>query len=221
MSSTKYYSTQEIKQLEVLAMQGTKNTPAIPNFTLMQRAGLAAFNLLQEKYPKAKNIVVLCGAGNNAGDGYILAALAQEAGLDARCYYLKDPEALKEPAISAYHSAKKAGVVIESFETNTGVTGADIIVDALLGTGIQGSLQKDYLKAIESINAAHKPILAIDVPSGLNADTGEIIDCAVKADVTMTFIGLKLGFSMENSEKYCGELHLNKLGLAEELYQSV
>lgn len=216
MQAKNYYSTKKIKQLEQLAMQGTATIPAIPEFTLMQRAGAAAFELLRKKYSKAKHFMVLCGAGNNAGDGYVVAALAQEAGFDVVCYYLKDPITLKQPAISAYGLANDAGVFIEPFNKAVSIDDTDVIVDALLGTGIQGRLQEDYLKVIYWINTSNVPVLAIDVPSGLNADSGDVLDCAVEADNTMTFIGIKQGFSTEQAKPYCGELHLNTLGIADE-----
>ena len=187
----------------------------IPGFELMCRAGEAAFAQLQRRWPQARRIEVFCGGGNNGGDGYVVAALAKQAGLAVRLWALSNK--LKGDAAQVAGMARDAGVDIEPWQGEPPEDGA-VVVDALLGTGFSGALREDYAQAIAAINAAAAPVLAIDVPSGLSADTGMHGGDAVRASLTVSFIAWKCGLFTGMAPEHCGDLLLEDLALPGELY---
>ncbi|MDF2183184.1 NAD(P)H-hydrate dehydratase [Grimontia hollisae] len=183
-------------------------------YSLMERAGQAAFNALRTRYPEVKNILVCCGSGNNGGDGYVIARLAKEAGLSVTLWSLADPLKLQGDALTAQQKFTAAGGVIHQGTTPCG--GFDVIVDALFGTGLCHEVSGKYLSAIESINRTHCPVIAVDLPSGLNADTGRIWGDAVVADLTVSFVALKQGLFTGKARDCCGDIHYDGLGIGEE-----
>lgn len=200
------YETNAIRALESKVIDSKEDSsPA-----LMQRAGLAAFELLQEKWPTAQKIAVCCGKGNNGGDGYVVARLAKQAGLDVSLYVIEPPGS--DTAKQVASAAEEAGLVPAEFE-NRGILAADVIVDALLGSGLKGDVNPTYESVIMAINAAKTPVLAIDIPSGLDGDTGSVQGCAVQADYTITFIALKQGLFTHKGPAYCGQVSVNNLGI--------
>jgi len=182
------YTAGQVRRLDRCAIEGH----GIPGMDLMERAGCSAFEAARQAFPAAKRWLVLCGAGNNGGDGYIVARLARAAGLEVTLCALKDPATLNGDAATAAARWAAAGgsstawpiVDLERF---------DLIVDALLGTGLDREPAGDYGAAIEAVNRAGRPVLAVDIPSGLHADTGVIQGRAVRAALTVTFIGNKRG----------------------------
>ncbi|MCM2132090.1 NAD(P)H-hydrate dehydratase [Larsenimonas rhizosphaerae] len=171
---------------------------------LMRRAGMAAWRLLRQRWPDVASLSVLCGGGNNAGDGYVVAALARQAGLRVQVVALKAPQHLTGEAQGAWHMARDAGVHVTPWHPQLRLDGA-LVVDALLGIGVQGPLRAPYDAAIDCINRSNLPVLALDVPSGVNADTGQVEEAAVCADITMTFIGRKVGLYTGSAVDHVGE----------------
>ncbi len=171
----------------------------VPGFELMQRAAAATFRQLVRLWPQPGPVLVLCGAGNNGGDGYLIAAAARRHGLDVCCLAMTAPERLQGDAHQAWQAAVNDGVAIHRLDAITEaevaamVDRADLLVDAMLGTGARGAPRKPFAAMIERCNAAAAPVLAVDVPSGLNASTGAVAGVAVQAAATVTFIGLKTG----------------------------
>lgn len=210
------YTIKQIKQLEQLAIEKWN----VSAQELMQRAGAEALDLLKNKYPAAKKIAVFCGSGNNAGDGYVMAAKAMAAGITPVCFYLTDPLTLKQPALQAYEQAVQNGVVIQAFSDDLPLEDYDVLVDALLGTGFKGDLQKNFYQAITLLNNTNKPVIALDVPSGLNADTGQVTEIAVEAQYTLTFIGVKQGLCTADAPDYCGNVWITDLDLPKELFEA-
>ena len=190
----------------------------IPGYTLMRRAGQAVLNVLCEHYPQAKRILVLCGAGNNAGDGYVVARLAQQQGLDVRVVSLIDPEQLQGDALQAYHQWNECTAL--SVNDVALINDADVVVDALLGTGLTRDVEGVWLNWIDALNYADKPVLAVDVPSGLDALTGSIKGAAIAATITVTFIGLKAGLFTASGKACCGEIVFDGLAVPEAVYES-
>lgn len=199
----------------------------VAGFDLMQRAARAGFRQLMRHWPEASSVLVMCGAGNNGGDGYLIAAAAQRQGLQVRCVAVADPARLKGDARQAWQSAQQAGVPVELWADlaadamETALTGADVIVDAMLGTGIAGPLRSPFDEAVSKVNQAGTSVLAVDVPSGLNATTGWIETEAVDAAVTITFIGLKLGLLTGQGPDICGDLVFDDLGVPAAIYDRV
>ncbi|GAB2797165.1 bifunctional ADP-dependent NAD(P)H-hydrate dehydratase/NAD(P)H-hydrate epimerase [Halomonas shantousis] len=184
----------------------------LPGFALMQRAAMTAFGMLRERWPQAQRLSVVCGAGNNAGDGYVMATLAASAGLPVQLVAVKDPAELKGDAARAHAMARDAGLEAISWRDGMSLEG-DVIVDALLGTGLSGEVREPFRGAIETINASGIPVLAVDVPSGLSADTGNVLGVAVKATLTATFIADKFGLHTGAAADHVGDLHLAPLGV--------
>lgn len=205
------YRVAEIREAERIAIQEL----GIPGLQLMRDAGLAAFKALQQRWPDQRTLTIFCGAGNNAGDGYVVAKLALHAGYQISLYSLVDTQILKGDALTAYHDFFDAGGRLLAFDSQQKPAG--IIVDALLGTGLSRAVSAEYEAAIKFINQSAGPVLAIDVPSGLHADSGCVMGCAVKAELTVTFIALKCGLFTGEARDYCGEIVCCSLNLPDTL----
>ena len=184
---------------------------AIPGIRLMLRAGRVAFDALRARWPCARSITVVCGGGNNGGDGYVIAGLAADAGLDVQLIEVADASKLLGDAATARRYAlERLG------ETGVGdwpVRG-DVVVDALLGTGLTRRVRPPFQAALERINAAGKPVLAVDVPSGIDADTGGLHTAQpVRADLTVSFVAAKLGLFTGPAVDLVGEVIVDDLGV--------
>jgi len=210
------YRTAQVRALDHIAIQ----EQGLSGLELMSRAGYEVFQCIRNKWPDALSAAVFCGAGNNAGDGYIVALLALEAGLKVSVYSLSDPVNLKGDALTAYQNYIDAKGTVIPFQREE-VIDADVIVDALLGTGLDRPVAGIYALAIQVINKSSAHIVAVDSPSGLNADTGNVMGCAVKADSTVTFIGLKQGLFTGHAADYCGEIFYASLGVPDAAFQAV
>jgi len=210
------YRAEQVRQLDATAIE----TFGIPGLTLMERAGRAAWELLRSLWPGAARIAVVCGAGNNAGDGYVLARLAAEAGLDVRVVAMKAPERLSGDALNVAEAWLKPGNTVESW-SGGGFQNADVIVDALLGTGLDREVSGAFRDVIDAVNASGRPVLAVDIASGLQADTGNIMGTAVRASHTITFIGIKQGMVTGSGPEFCGEAYFNDLGVPEAVYDDI
>ncbi|MCE8020579.1 NAD(P)H-hydrate dehydratase [Halomonas sp. MCCC 1A11036] len=184
----------------------------IEGFALMQRAATAAWQSLRAGWPGVKRISVLCGGGNNGGDGHVLAALAAVTGVEVQRIALKPPRTLKGDAARAAEMATAAGVGLEPWRKGIEFSG-EVIVDAMLGTGLTGEVRGEFREAIEAVNASGLPVLAIDIPSGLAADTGAELGVAVRATRTVTFIGDKVGLHTGRAPACTGEVHFRPLGV--------
>lgn len=201
------YSAAQVRALDAaLIAAGTDG------FELMQRAAHAAWRALRRRWPEAGEITVLTGHGNNAGDGFLVAALARRAGWAVTVFAVGDTSALGGDAASALAEARAAQVDILPWLPGVALRG--VLVDALLGTGLKGAVRAPYAEAIEAINGSGQPVLAVDIPSGLSADTGQALGHAVHADLTVTFIGLKFGLFTGQAADHVGQLVFDDLQAA-------
>ncbi len=208
------YSAAQLRELERIAIAER----GIAADTLMERAGRAAFYALVCRWPRARRIAVLCGPGNNGGDGYVVARLAHVAGLDVQVLALGESRSTAARAVRV--AAERAGVTLGGFDHDA-VHTADVVVDALLGIGLERPLEGAWKDAIDTINRAGRPVLALDIPSGLHADTGAVLGCAVRASACVTFIGYKAGLFTGDGREYCGAIELDDLDLAADVYARV
>ncbi len=206
------YRAEQVRSLDRTAI----NDHGIAGMTLMERAGAAAFQLLRKRWPQAQDITVVCGAGNNGGDGFVVARLARAAGMDVQLLQLGNPEKLQGDALTAADAWRTAGGVIIPFETLP--RRCDLIVDAVFGTGLEREVSGGWRTAIELINRHQAPVLAIDIPSGLNADTGAVLGVAVRAQATISFIGLKQGMFTGAGPEQCGDVSFDGLGVPAVIY---
>lgn len=215
-SDCRLFRAEQARQLDhiAIAQQG------VPGLELMQRAGKASWNLLAETWPQAGHIVVVCGAGNNAGDGYIVATHALAEGRQVTVLALLPPETLRGDAFIAAHHFLDAGGTVKPFSVES-LQHADVIVDAILGTGLDRNVSGDYLAAIHAINHAAKPVLALDIPSGLNTDTGRAMGAVIMADVTLSFITRKQGMYTGEGAACCGGLKFTDLGITQRILDQV
>lgn len=186
----------------------------------MSRAAGAAFDCLLREWPEPEHIQVLCGTGNNGGDGFLLADLAHKRGIPVAVLQVGDPDKIAGDALLARNQAMANGVTIRPF-TDQKLLSVGVVVDALLGTGLGGEVRGAYRSAIEAINASGVGVLAIDIPSGLSSDSGALLGTAVRADLTITFIGLKRGLFTGDAPEYTGKLYFTDLSVPGEIYQQV
>ena len=208
----KLYTAAQVRELDRIAIEDF----SIPGITLMESAGDAAYQLMRTKWPDAKNILVLCGPGNNGGDGYILARLAKADGLSIKLQLIGDHTKLAGDALLAAEKCTASGLESVTYSKDD-LSESDVIVDALLGTGLDREVLGQWQEVINAINYCNTPVLSIDIPSGLNADTGQVMGCAVSADATITFIGLKQGLFTGQGVEYAGEVHFNNLDVPDEV----
>ncbi len=198
------------RAIEVLGVSGA---------TLMQRAGDAAYRLLRVRWPRARKIAVVCGPGNNGGDGYVVARLALADGCAPVLLHLGDLSAAGDAA-AMRKACEDAGLKSALFDAAQ-LRGCDVIVDALLGTGLEREVSGPWRTAIETINNAGAPVIAIDVPSGLNADTGRVMGVAVRAQATVSFIGLKPGLFTGDGPSHTGDVFFDDLDVPPAAYKDV
>lgn len=206
------YSTAQVYALDAAAIAS-----GIPGIQLMKRAGRAAFDLLIERFSEPELISVYCGSGKNAGDGYVLAGLAAQRKLPVQVIQLTSGDSLTGEARAAYEFAVQEQVPMLAF-ANTAAPSSGVIVDALLGIGLQGEVRPAFAAAIHQINESHLPVLAMDIPSGLNGDTGASHGAVVNARLTITFIGVKRGLLTGCGPAVCGEVVLSDLDILSEIY---
>ncbi|MGI9273578.1 MAG: NAD(P)H-hydrate dehydratase [Endozoicomonas sp.] len=213
------YTAEQVRQLDSIAI----NEFRIDGFELMNRAAQAAFRNILLRWPnlaEGGGLQVLCGAGNNGGDGYLVAMLAAKQKIPASVVALKEPEALSGDARRAYEACRDQGVVIEAFSADKDLS-AELVVDAMLGTGLDREVEGDYRKAIEQVNHSGLPVAAIDIPSGLSADNGAELGRAVNAELTITFIGMKQGLLTGSGPECCGDIVFADLDVPSDIYTRV
>jgi hydroxyethylthiazole kinase-like uncharacterized protein yjeF len=211
-TSRALYTIEQVRLCEKIATQES----SISADDLMLKAGQAAFNIVKINFPDVKKITVFCGYGNNAGDGYVIACLAHQQGYAVSVYYLKEIEELPAIARQAAIIALASGVSIQPFD-DTLELDTELHIDALLGIGIKGAVLPPLEECINYLNESHIPILALDVPSGLNANTGEVLGVAIQATITVSFIANKVGLFTLDGPDHSGKVMVDDLGLKDYL----
>lgn len=201
------YSTAQVRAIDAHAIEA-----GTPGYTLMKRAGEGALRYLRQRWPTAYRIVIVCGSGNNGGDGYVLGRFAQAAGLTVAVLAAVSPDSLHGDARQACEDFRASGGSLRPFSPELLAEG-DVIVDALLGTGLRGEVRPDLTAVIRAVNASEQPIFALDVPSGLDSDTGVPHGETVRADYTVTFVGLKTGLLTGDGPEYAGTVAFDDLEL--------
>ena len=211
---SRLYRAEQVGELDRRAIEDH----GIEGFELMQRAGSAVFRAIRARYPEAKSLVACCGGGNNGGDGYVVASLARNAGLQVRVIAMKNPEELGGDARRAADAWLDAGGPVSDPDREIE---ADVIVDALLGTGLDRDVRDDYAALIESIDASDAAVVAVDVPSGLHADTGMPLGAAVRADMTVSFIGRKRGLETGRAPDFTGTVLFDDRDVPDTVYRDL
>jgi NAD(P)H-hydrate epimerase len=217
VGSNSVFTTEQLRELENIAIEKKK----VPGIDLMERAGKATWKILKKTWPQSEKIIVVCGAGNNAGDGYVVARCALEHNNQIELVALTDPDKLRGDAHIAAQRFLSTGHSVLRSITDIELNEADVIVDAILGTGLDRGMEGDYLTAVNVINDSESPVLSIDIPSGLNANTGMPMEKAIYADLTITFIGQKLGLYIGYGAEYRGNMIFDDLSIPKDVYHSV
>jgi len=209
------YTTDQVRELDRIAIEDY----GIKGLCLMERAGWSVFQTLKQHYPTAQNIVVVCGVGNNAGDGYVVARLASISGLKVRVLQLGDITKLKGDALLTFQHWQQVGGTVEKFEQLP--KNIDLIIDALFGTGLDRNIEGSWAQAIEQINLSQTPVISVDIPSGINANTGAVQGIAIQAQLTVSFMGLKVGFFTNQAVDYTGQIIFDDLNIPSQIYQTI
>ncbi|MBS0380836.1 MAG: NAD(P)H-hydrate dehydratase [Proteobacteria bacterium] len=205
---TALFTTAQVRALDRAAIDG-----GIPGIQLMERAAHAAFELLRQRWPQARNVGVLCGPGNNGGDGFLLAALARAAGLQAQGVVVAE-HSTGDAALARDRFLREGGAVSPA----TVLPDADVYVDALFGSGLNRAPVGAAADLIKALNAQQQPVLALDVPSGLDSDTGVAFEPCVRASATICFVGWKRGLFTGRGSDQCGERTLATLDIPDGVF---
>ena len=185
----------------------------IGSYKLMQKAASFCVEKLLDHWPHIKSATIYAGAGNNAGDGFIVARLLREKGLQTEVFTLVDAERYQGDAKKAYDSLVSVGLGARYWQGQE--PAGEVVIDALMGLGALGGLRPSYSQAIDSINRSGKPVLAIDLPSGLHPNTGHVAEKVVHADVTCTFVARKQGLYTGAAAECVGRLYFSSLKIPE------
>jgi len=217
-----YSATREqIRELDRLAIDEF----GVKGLILMENAGTACANQATQMLDGArdKNVAVFCGEGNNGGDGFVIARHLANQGANVRIYLLGAADQVLrrgKDAATNLQIALNMGIPLRELHDEEAVRAAcgecrdaDLIVDAMLGTGARGEARQPYLCAIEALNALGRPLLAVDVPSGLDCNSGEPLGAAVHADRTVTFALNKRGFTRQGAEQYTGRVTVAQISI--------
>ena len=212
---------QEVRAFDARAI----NTLGIPGVVLMENAGRSCAELIEDKLGDVVDpkVCIFCGTGNNGGDGYVIARHLVNRGVQVVVVVCGDRNKIKGDAKINLEILERMGQPIELLNPSDRdiagqaehfCAGAGIIVDSLFGTGLRGQLSEQYRQLIESINACNSPVLAVDIPSGLDCDAGEPLGAAIRAAWTVTFVAVKKGFLSAIATQYTGEIFVASIGVA-------
>ena len=199
---------QDIRSLDRLATEEY----GIPGIALMENAATGAAVIALDMLDGAGDVLIVCGSGNNGGDGWAMARHLANAGCDVTIRSISLPKPDTDAAVNASICNNMGIPTTEDWPE------ADLLIDAVLGTGLDRPVEDDLLDVIKSINAASSPVLSLDIPSGLDADSGTPLGDAVVADVTATFAAWKQGFLNLESMRWTGTIHTIDIGTPASLH---
>lgn len=196
----------------------------IPGMLLMENAGRGATDFLCRMGCQGP-VVICAGKGNNGGDGFVIARHLAIRGVEVRLLLFDAIERLQGDAATNFRILQRSGLAgqvvplpVDTSWLSAQLSGAEWIVDALLGTGTQGALREPYLTVIKAINRSGKPVLAVDLPSGLDCDTGESLGACIRATATATFVALKPGFETPSGREFTGTVEVIDIGVPPSLF---
>ena len=194
---------------EMAAADRAAAESGIDSYGLMEKAGAAVAATALRLYPGAVRFAVLCGPGNNGGDGYVVARLLQESGAHVEIFHLGDPEKLKGDAARARAACALKGLDIGNYDPQQG----DIVIDGLFGAGLTRSVPSDVAELIQKVEKARIAVIAVDLPSGLDGRTGAVLGAAFRAAHTVTFMTRKPGHLLMPGRELCGSLEVFDIGI--------
>lgn len=189
----------------------------LSGITLMENAGHAIASVVQKKFPSAGKILVICGTGNNGGDGFVAARLLQDAGLTVKFYICGDITTIRGDAELALAKLSKDNLLTNIADLQE----YDLLIDALLGAGLDRDVTGSIADLINLINESGKPVVSIDLPSGIDGASGLVRGAAIKANASVTFFRYKPGHFLMPGREYCGELHLHQIGIESSVLEKI
>lgn len=193
-------------------------TYGMPSIMLMENAARGAARIIASSIDDVlrSNVIVVCGSGNNGGDGYAAARHLANDGCEVRILQLNEPNT--EDAKTNAGIVERMGIQTSDWSAEL-LENASLIIDAIFGTGLNRTVEGKYFEAIQTINANPAPCFALDIPSGLDCDTGEPHGCCIEAAKTISFVGMKQGFLNNFAEMYLGEVMITGIGCPHTLLQ--
>jgi NAD(P)H-hydrate epimerase len=217
-----FLSREQVRELDRRAIQEF----GVPGVILMENAGRGAAEVLVHLGCRGP-VVICCGKGNNGGDGFVIARHLDNRNIQVRVLLFAQPEDLTGDAAVNYQIIARSGLSIEvyageSWDEKTlqaDMANAEWIVDALFGTGLTGPVRKPLDRVIAAINSSRARILAVDIPSGLDCDTGQPLGPTVRAEHTVTFVAEKKGFASPQAREWIGQVHVVDIGAPRRLLQ--
>ncbi|MCM2678460.1 NAD(P)H-hydrate dehydratase [Echinimonas agarilytica] len=212
----KLYTGDQVRKYEPVAAQIAGATLA----ALMERAGEACFNAIRRRWQNKQRLLILCGRGNNGGDGYVVARLAKQHSFGVQLVQVGDPNALSGEVAQARDKWLQIGGQILPFD-EANIEQADIVVDALLGTGLNRPVEPPFDYMIQVINQLNKPVCAVDIPSGVCANTGRVLGDAVVADLSVSFVARKRGMYTGRAADFVGDIEFDELGIRQAFQDQV
>lgn len=206
--------------------QYTMEQLGLPGVVLMENAGNAVVQEILHDYPKNARFLVLSGQGNNGGDGFVIARRLVDFGYNVLLCFIGKEEKLKGDAQIHYQVYKHRKLPLYHYrdgeeELLRYIRQADVIVDAMLGTGVSGKVRSPFAQIIEAVNESGKDVISVDVPSGLNSNTGEVANIAVKAKKTITFAMPKIGFFVGDGPKVIGEWKVADISVPDSIVETL
>ncbi len=207
-------TAEEMRHLEGVAQEDFGLSEA----TLMESAGTAVSDVILDRLEsRHKTVVIVCGTGNNGGDGFVCARVLKNAGVFVKVLLYGDPERISGAARAYFLGVERMRIPIieihQAIEAAPYIAEADVVVDALIGTGLTGEVTGEKAKLIEIMNRNHAMMVAVDIPSGVMADTGETKYPAIFADVTVALGALKRAHVLACAQEFCGEVVLSDIGI--------
>lgn len=218
----KVATVEQMRQIERIAIEEM----GIPGIVLIENAGIQVVRVMRERFQDLaeKKVLIVCGKGNNGGAGFVAARHLFNSGIEVRVTLMAEKPQLKGEARMNFDIAEKMNIPIIEITANEQIPAlrnllqqADVVIDAILGTGLMDAVQGFYKNVIEAINKVHKPIVAVDIPSGISADNGMVPGNCICADVTVTFTVPKRGLVLYPAANYVGELHVVDIGIPKRL----
>ncbi|WP_175517386.1 NAD(P)H-hydrate epimerase [Planctomicrobium piriforme] len=225
MSDPSVLSREQVRSIDRIAVEKF----GIPSIVLMENAGRSCAEfLLAEGVATSSPVCICCGKGNNGGDGFAMARHLEILGIPVEVLIFHDPEEFRGDAAINFQILAKSDIPIHqlSFPKDTAqlerhLKHASWLVDALLGTGAVGNLRSPYEIVIPEMNNAGRPIMAIDIPSGLDCDLGNPPDCGIVAQITVTLVAAKPGFRSTEGQLHCGKVVVGQIGIPRNLLSLV
>ncbi|MEW4562652.1 NAD(P)H-hydrate epimerase [Bremerella sp. JC770] len=222
MSDRPVLTREQSRAVDVLAAEKYH----IPGVILMENAGRGCTELLAQRQPQ--HVLICCGPGNNGGDGYVIARHLDLLGVSVTVALFCERSRIRGDALINFNILEAAGIEILDFADEPlcptfgqQLAKADWVVDAMLGTGVTSSPREPIASAIRRVNAAEAHVMAIDIPSGLDCDSGQPNDPTIEADFTATFVTSKPGYAKPAAQAYVGEVHVVDIGTPQALLREV